>query len=147
MNPITNIASAISVNLQNVVTYLILHTLCNVTSHGIEIPSKVYLAFTLSILTYIDIHYTILLIPILIVLIQPIIPQEQALHPPRNNDTRTGVIISTVVFYILFSTALLAPSVLLVSRDAYGTIIILTHLHTFRSFQFMTRPNLYLLWY
>jgi GPI transamidase subunit PIG-U len=99
MNPITIIESMISVNLQNVVTYLILQTLCHVTN-GTEIPSKVYLSFVLSILTYIDVHYTILLVPILTLLIQPIIPQEQALHPPRNNDTRTGVIISTVVLYI-----------------------------------------------
>jgi GPI transamidase subunit PIG-U len=101
----------------------------------------------LSILTYIDIHYTILLIPILILLKQPVIPQEQALQPPRNNDTRTWVIISTVVLYILFSTVLQALSVLLVSWDAYRTIFIATHLHTFRSFQSTIRPNLSLLWY
>ena len=156
INPITILATSVSfqnihkndASFQNLVTLLVVHTIHLSTKKRSEI-SIVYISFLLSILSYIDCHYTLLLIPIILLVVEG---QEQQLavdgdreqHAVKSTST-TAVIMLMVVLYIFWTLLLHTLSVLLVGLDHYYAIVVTTHLHTFRITNL--QPNLSLVWY
>ena len=138
-----------NVCFQNIITLLILHTLHVSTKQRSEL-SLVYISFLMSILTYIDCHYMILLIPVAL-LVAAARPHKISYSDDHHNDnsskqqpTRT-VIVPMVVLYTVFTTALHILAGILVGFNYYPAIFVATHLHTFQITNL--QPNLSLLWY
>ena len=158
MNPVTILATIASshhhshdICVQNLITLLILYTIHVSTKKRSE-TSIVHISFLISILSYIDCHYTLLAIPISL-LVATGQPQSRT---NENDDgaygnqyntklpTRT-VILPMFVLYIIFTIVLHTLSGLLVGFQNYYPIFVATHLSTFHISNL--QPNLSLLWY
>jgi GPI transamidase subunit PIG-U len=154
MNPITILSTIASshqkyndnnICFQNIITLLIIYTLHISTKKRSEI-SIVYISFLLSILSYIDCHYTILFIPISLFVAAG--KQTQQSHGGIKNNSELPirtVIVPMLVLYSTFTLMLHIIAGLLVGFDNYYAILLTTHLDTFRIANL--QPNLSLLWY
>ena len=139
---------------QNIIVLLIIHTIYVSTRKRPRSETSItYISFLLSMISYIDCHYMILVIPIAL-LMSSGQQQQQQLHTrdshsiPTNNvkqrPTRT-VIVPMVLLYTIFTLLLHALAGCLVGYHNYYTIFVATHLDTFRISNL--QPNLSLLWY
>jgi hypothetical protein len=135
VNPITILASAGVGNTlnengccyQNLPILVLLSSLVEACRHKSKQSSVIYITFTLAVATYMECHYAIFLIPILL---------WQCSHQRRK------LIIG---FYLIFTVVLQFLSILLVGSDHYISIVRMTH---FYSFQLRGQsPSLSTLWY